>query len=677
LGRAFPFCGVHPVTLLRFPLSILQRLKLPRGNPALIVLFIGGIVLPSLVLSVLSFRSIRNEVLIAERNYEDDADAFRKASQVQMQKEMQSLYSEVRRRSTWLYDQPRSIEDLSKAPPLDTIVGVRSIFLFSDDRRVFPTYQPQPEDVDPFPSLIPNAKNLRNVQSLALLRQLYAQGHFREAMILIDHLDHQAGMQGVLHSSLHEPLQWMRFRILVETGNRNEAIRYCLALVQAFIDHPAGHDLENTLFVFESMFSAILSFEELPSEQREMFWNLRRNLTFQMSSALAWEKNQSLLNHLLTIQYQQQDGLTFQMEDGEWGFRMSHPWLPGDLVVLAVVDHEALQYRLLKALDGTRREWKQVCFRLSDNQDSTLAEHLPSDTLIILKSTNVLEDFPGWTLTVYQRDLREVRKESRSKMFLLYSLVGFSLLVLILGSVFVTKGLAQERNLLAMKSNFLSSISHELKTPLTSIRMFSEMMAQGRVQKMEKVQEYSGLIGKEAARLDNLIQAILSYTRMERGQAVFRWEVLNFTDIAQRVVESLGPLAQNRGLEFHSALEPDLYIQGDHAALYSLVQNLVDNAIKYTPPPGTIQVDLKSDEQEVVLSVTDSGIGIPQTEQKHIFNDFYRVGDEMTRSTKGSGLGLAIVKRVIDSHRASINVQSRPGKGSTFTVRFKRSAHEQ
>jgi len=444
--------------------------------------------------------------------------------------------------------------------------------------------------------------------------------------------------------------------------------------VQNFLDHPEGRDLESSLFVFESMLSAILSFEELPAEQREVFWNLRRNLTFQMVNALAWGKNESLLNHLLISQYQQQDGLTFQTEEGIWGFRMAHPWLPGDLTVLGIIEQEAFQNRLLKSLDGTRREWKQVCFRLSDSQDSTLAERLPNDTLIILKSTSVLEDFPTWTLTIYQRDLREVRKESRNKMLLLYSLVGFSFLVLILGSVFVTKGIAQERNLLSMKANFLSSISHELKTPLTSIRMFSEMMAQGRVQKIEKVQEYSTLIGKEATRLDNLIQAILSYTRMERGQAVFHWEQLNFSEITQRVTDSLRPLALNKGLDFQVKITSELMVQGDHSSLYSLVQNLVDNAIKYTPAPGTIQIELTNEENEVILAVSDTGIGIAAAEQKHIFNDFYRVGDEMTRSTKGSGLGLAIVKRVIDTHRANINLQSRPGKGSTFTVRFKRSA---
>ena len=112
---------------------------------------------------------------------------------------------------------------------------------------------------------------------------------------------------------------------------------------------------------------------------------------------------------------------------------------------------------------------------------------------------------------------------------------------------------------------------------------------------------------------------------------------------------------------------------GDYTALYSLCQNLIENAIKYTNAPGEITIDVHIEDNHVVFSVMDTGVGIPPAEQKNIFNDFYRVGDEMTRSTKGSGLGLAIVKRVAKTHRATISLVSRPGKGSTFTVKFKKA----
>ncbi|HSQ42485.1 MAG TPA: HAMP domain-containing sensor histidine kinase, partial [Fibrobacteraceae bacterium] len=507
---------------------------------------------------------------------------------------------------------------------------------------------------------------------------LFSQGRYRETLLLISLLEaRESSQQGLLHTSLRNPLQLMRFRVLAQTGNHAGAIQYCLSLVSSFLRDPGKRDIESSLFVFESMFSSILSFEELSADTRELFWNLRRNMTFQMTSSLQWSENRMLLEHLRTSQFQQQEGLTFLEENGVCGFRMCHPWFPGDQTALGIFNNQALRIRLLKVFQSSQREWKQVYFRLTDSRDSVLIEHLPKDTLVTLSTSTMLEDFPGWSITIYQRDLHEIRKDSRNKMFLLYSLVGFSLLVMFLGTLFVAKGISQEHHLLAMKSNFLSSISHELKTPLTSIRMFSEMMAQGRVHKAEKVVEYSGLIGKEAERLDNLIQAILSYTRMERGPLVFHWEDLDLSACVVKVAESLRPQASRRGLVWEESLTAGLHVQGDYTTLYSLVQNLVDNAIKYTPPPGSIRLELKGTDTDVLLVVADSGVGIPQSEQKHIFDDFYRVGDEMTRSAKGSGLGLAIVRRAAEAHRAIVSVQSKPGKGSTFTVRFKRFIHEQ
>jgi signal transduction histidine kinase len=202
--------------------------------------------------------------------------------------------------------------------------------------------------------------------------------------------------------------------------------------------------------------------------------------------------------------------------------------------------------------------------------------------------------------------------------------------------------------------------------------MFAEMMARGRVMKVEKVQEYSGLINKEASRLENLIGAILNYTRMEHGTGAFKWEKLDFSVCAKKVFEAVEDIGVEKGLSFKTRFDPNVYVMGDYTALYSLAQNLIENAIKYTNAPGDIEIKVYNEDDRAVFSVIDTGVGIPSSEQKNIFNDFYSVGDEMTRSTKGSGLGLAIVKRVAETHKATISLTSKPGKGSNFTVRFRK-----
>jgi signal transduction histidine kinase len=161
---------------------------------------------------------------------------------------------------------------------------------------------------------------------------------------------------------------------------------------------------------------------------------------------------------------------------------------------------------------------------------------------------------------------------------------------------------------------------------------------------------------------------------MENGKHVFRFESINFSKCVNKVCDSLEVIAKSRGLELKRDIKENCHITGDYPSIYSLVQNLIDNAIKYTAE-GYVYVTVGAYcntplQHGVSFSVTDTGNGIPVDEQKNIFDVFYRIGDESTRETKGSGLGLAIVKRTADAHKASITLKSLPGKGSTFTVMF-------
>jgi signal transduction histidine kinase len=161
---------------------------------------------------------------------------------------------------------------------------------------------------------------------------------------------------------------------------------------------------------------------------------------------------------------------------------------------------------------------------------------------------------------------------------------------------------------------------------------------------------------------------------MENGRHAFRWENINLSECANKVCDSMSVIANGKGLELRREIADGCNITGDYPSIYSLVQNLVDNAIKYTAE-GYVLVKLVGAYRDtplpISLSVTDTGIGIPLNEQKNIFEGFYRIGDETTRETKGTGLGLAIVKRTADIHKASIILKSAPGKGATFTVVFK------
>src|SRR5574344_37636 len=680
-------------------------MRLPRSNSILTTLFIGGIIVPTVILSVLSFRNIQNEAYLTEKNFEDNLANFQKEVGGAAKQAQDRILHETKNASQFLYEQPHKFSDFGKTESVKNVDGISAIFLFNGSRIIYPGLsfssiglsaklprtRATPMEAEIFtaerggahPRKVYAARSLRlfgqtsnsdeYIQNLlGLLRFHYTHKNFAEALRIIEYLEKHPGVQGYLHKDLSPSLRMMRFDILVAEGHQDAAEDYCMQVFADFLESHEISDIDAAQFFFDNAVSQILSFENLDRDKRESFWNLRENLNRQLSHLEILTRHRAFFNRLVVNYGASKEGILYQQDNQDMFLRMSYPWLSGDQVVIGVIDREHYRARILAKIIEAAKEWKDIRYTVTDASDSLLTG-TPPDSAANIAAQRTLGEGMGWTLTVYQRNSQELHRETRKKTFILYGLVLCSLLTVLFGSLFVFRSLTQERRLLSMKANFLSSVSHELKTPLTSIKMFAEMMAKGRVQKMDKIQEYSGLIGKESTRLENLIGAILSYTRMERGSQAFHWERIDMAQCAEKVYNALLHIADDRGIKMDLEIERGNFVMGDYTSLYSLAQNLIENAIKYTNPPGHVTVRVKNELDKVVFSVTDTGIGIASSEQKNIFNDFYRVGDEMTRRTKGSGLGLAIVKRVAEAHKADVSVQSKPGKGSTFTVRLRKA----
>lgn len=675
-----------------------------KGNLVLILLFVGGIILPTAILSFLGFRNIQNEMYLAQKNFDENQAALQKEIEDAVEKEQEKIYQETKAASLFLYEQPRSLLEFGNAASFKEVPGIEAIFLYNGGKLVYPDISSKHfYKTHDFSSIVASAAERQLFESeldsttaqmaymsrmlkaahapfetrseqvqniLGLIRLHYRSKNYDETLKLLKILENHPHLQGYLHADLTRSVNLLHFEILVKQKRHAEAEDYCLSVLNQFLQSESIEDIPSAKFFFETAFSQILSFEDLPQEKREAFWNLRSNFNRQLGYMEILSNYRSLFQELLDNEFVSSEGILYRNDSEITLFKMSYPYLSGNQVVIAKVDKDAYRARIIDKVNNVSQRWKNIPFSIIDERDSLLAGAIP-DSSNILSQSRISEAFP-WEFSLYEKDVSEIRKESRQRMFLMYGLLLFSLITVIFGSFFMLRFIIQEHKLLAMKTNFLSSVSHELKTPLTSIKMFAEMMARGRVVKVEKVQEYSGLIGKEASRLENLIGAILNYTRMEHGTGAFKWERLDFSVCAKKVFDAVEDIGVEKGLEFHTKFEPGAYVMGDYTALYSLAQNLIENAIKYTNAPGEVTISVYNEEDRAVFSVADTGVGIDSSEQKNIFNDFYRVGDEMTRSTKGSGLGLAIVKRVAKTHKATISLSSKPGKGSTFTVRFKR-----
>ena len=241
--------------------------------------------------------------------------------------------------------------------------------------------------------------------------------------------------------------------------------------------------------------------------------------------------------------------------------------------------------------------------------------------------------------------------------------------VLLFGITLILRSAAREMKLAQAKSDFVSNVSHELKTPLTKIRLFAEILTQGRIKNPEKAQGYYSIIENESRRLSQLIDNILDFSRMEAGRKSYQLVESDLAELVEDVVRSYEYQLVNSNFELKVDLQPNLpSIMVDQEAISQAVMNLLTNAVKYSDKIKTVGVRVFQADQFIGIEVSDSGIGIPRSEHQRIFEKFHRVGSALVHNTKGSGLGLSLVKHIMEAHRGRVRVESVPGQGSRFTL---------
>jgi signal transduction histidine kinase len=230
----------------------------------------------------------------------------------------------------------------------------------------------------------------------------------------------------------------------------------------------------------------------------------------------------------------------------------------------------------------------------------------------------------------------------------------------------VTKVTAMDK----LRSDFLSMVSHELKAPLSSLLMQISVVRDGLAGELTSKQ--SELLGKAKDKtkgMITLVNDLLDYRRIEEGKSIQKIESLDCGEILQRTVELMRPSARDKGVAITADIDSDLpACSGDRGGVEAVFVNLISNAIKYTHKSGNIKIILNQAGRDIRFKVIDDGIGIPPEDLDRIFEKFYRIKSEETRSISGSGLGLSIVKGIVDAHNGRIHVESEMGKGTTFIV---------
>lgn len=319
---------------------------------------------------------------------------------------------------------------------------------------------------------------------------------------------------------------------------------------------------------------------------------------------------------------------------------------------------------------------RQITVTLLDENDRLVVgendKQNPSSSAVELPVTFTLPSegvesmaVPRWRMSVGGTRAGGVQEVLRRGALGNIAIVGAGLVVLALGSGLMARSSAKEAKLSDLKSRFISGISHELKTPLSNIRLYSEMLELGRVPRTTERTLFYRSLRQQAEILGDMLEEILDFSRLEAGEYVTRFEPCDLPDILEEAVEMREWARTPRTVDvmIPEELPP---IRGNRSALVRVVHNLLDNASKYSGPDEPITLQAHRQNGMVAIEVVDRGVGISTEDMPHVFEKFYR--GRRADDVKGAGLGLSIAESVVSSHGGRLEVESEPGKGSRFTV---------
>jgi signal transduction histidine kinase len=279
------------------------------------------------------------------------------------------------------------------------------------------------------------------------------------------------------------------------------------------------------------------------------------------------------------------------------------------------------------------------------------------------------EALPAWQVAVYAPPGAAPGDVVRRQVMMFTAAFGVLLAVIAAGCVLTWRLTRRETEMARLKSDFVANVSHDLRTPLSVIRMFGETLELGRVPDDARRREYYRIITRESERLSRLIDNVLDFSRIESGRRRYERTATAVEPLVRETLEAFAYPLEQRGFKVELAVAPDLPdVPMDADAIGQALANLIDNAIKYSAEDRVIAVEARRDGGRLALSVSDRGIGIPVAEQARIFEKFYRVGRSETQGRRGSGVGLALVRHVAEAHGGEVSVQSAPGEGSRFTL---------
>jgi len=360
---------------------------------------------------------------------------------------------------------------------------------------------------------------------------------------------------------------------------------------------------------------------------------------------------------------------TWRETDGKWparGQRMVGGDGRGVLVLWRAGNNRTIA---LAAFVSDFFEWPAagtLGWRLTDPDGRLLTGLAPATPGAVARIVGNNSDNP-WTLQGWRASGGAAR--SNSNRTLMLALLSAVLVVVWGATYFMGRAIRREADVARLQSDFVAAVSHEFRSPLTTVRQMAEMLELDRVPGHERRQQYYRILAAEAARLQRLVETLLNFGRMEAGAERYRFTDVDLAALVGDVVREFEPRARECDvrIELHQP-EEGVDVSADTNALSIAVRNLLDNAVKYSPHSSTVHVHCRKSDGRASVAVADQGPGIPRAEQQAIFRKFFRGRSAIEANVKGTGVGLSMVQHIVSAHGGEVRLDSAVARGSTFTI---------
>jgi signal transduction histidine kinase len=274
-----------------------------------------------------------------------------------------------------------------------------------------------------------------------------------------------------------------------------------------------------------------------------------------------------------------------------------------------------------------------------------------------------------WNIHAVTTDPDTMLAPARARSLFLVAALGIISALILAGAYLVGRAVIREMAVSRLQSEFVSSVSHEFRTPLASVCLLSDLLASGRVAGDSDRNEYYGVLVRESRKLRRLVESLLNFGRMEAGAMQYRFETIDPAELVRELSSDFQHEVEGSGyrIEVTTATDTPL-VSADRTVLGSAVWNLLDNAVKYSPQCRQVWIDVSKEDGRAAICVRDGGLGIPASEQKRVFEKFTRGEAARQEGIEGTGVGLAMVQRILSAHGGEVRLESEPGRGSTFTL---------